>query len=121
MLAQVNVTLSKKARQLVYELLPSGRYSVEQLASRLVMHPRTLHRYLAREGETCSSIVDAVRADLARRCVEDEGRSLSEVSDLLGFSALSSFSRWFRARFACSPMSWRAARNLRLRALDQSA
>jgi AraC-like DNA-binding protein len=121
MLAQVSVTLSKKVRQLVYELLPSGRCSAEQLASRLVMHPRTLHRYLAREGETCSSIVDAVRGDLARRYVEDQGRSLSEVSDLLGFSALSSFSRWFRTRFSCSPMSWRAARNPRLRASDQSA
>ena len=121
MLAQVSVTLSKKVRQLVYELLPSGRCSVEQLASRLVMHPRTLHRYLAREGETCSSIVDAVRGDLARRYVEDQGRSLSEVSDLLGFSALSSFSRWFHTRFSCSPMSWRAARNPRLRASDQSA
>ena len=74
------------------------------------MNPRTLHRYLAREGETCSSIVDAVRVDLARRYVEDKGRSLSEVSDLLGFSALSSFSRWFRARFASSPMGWRASR-----------
>ena len=107
------MALSEKVRQLIYDLLPSGRCSVEQVASRLSMKPRTLRRYLAREGETCSSIVDGVRVDLARRYVEDEGRSLSEVSDLLGFSALSSFSRWFGTRFASSPTRWRAAANRR--------
>lgn len=110
MLAQINVTLSERARQLVYQLLPTGRCFVEELAQRLDMNSRTLHRYLARDGETFSSIVDAVRVDLARRYVEDQSRSLSEVSDLLGFPALSLFSRWFRAEFACSPMAWRAAK-----------
>ena len=107
MLAQANVKLSEKARQLVYDLLPSGRCFIEQLAPRLDMNPRTLHRQLARDGETFSSIVDAVRVELAQRYVEDECRSLSEVSDLLGFSELSSFSRWFRTKFGCSPMLWR--------------
>jgi AraC-like DNA-binding protein len=104
------VALSERARQLVYQLLPTGRSFVEELAQRLDMNSRTLHRYLARDGETFSSIVDAVRVDLARRYVEDQSRSLSEVSDLLGFSAWSSFSRCFRAEFACSPMAWRAAK-----------
>lgn len=81
------------------------------MAQRLGMNQRTLHRYLARDGETFSSIVDGVRVDLARRYVDEGGRSLSEISDLLGFSALSSFSRWFGARFASSPTAWRANKN----------
>ena len=109
MLARANVTLSEKARQLAYDLLPSGRCFVEQLAERLDMNPRTLQRHLATDGETFSSIVDAVRIELAQRYVEDESRSLSEVSDSLGFSELSSFSRWFRGKFAASPMIWRAS------------
>jgi AraC-like DNA-binding protein len=108
MLAKVNATLSERTRQLVYELLPSGSCFVELMAERLCMNSRTMHRYLARDGETFSSIVDSVRVDLARRYVGDGGRPLSEISDLLGFSALSSFSRWFRAKFDCSPMVWRA-------------
>jgi AraC-like DNA-binding protein len=107
MLAQINVTLREKVRQLVYDLLASGRCSVEQLAARLDMNPRTLHRYVARGGDTCWSIVDDVRLDLARRYVEDEDRSFGEISDLLGFSNLSSFSRWFRINFDSSPTEWR--------------
>jgi len=109
MLVQANVTLSEEVRRLVYDLLPLGRCFVELLAQRLDMKPRTLHRHLARDGETFSSVVDSVRLDLAQRYVEDQSRSLSEVSDLLGFSELSSFSRWFRAKFASSPMIWRAS------------
>ncbi len=108
MLAKVNVTVSERTRQLVYELLPAGNCFVELMAERLEMNPRTLHRYLAKDGETFSSIVDAVRVDLARHYVEEGDRSLSEVSDLLGFSALSSFSRWFGGKFASSPTAWRA-------------
>jgi AraC-like DNA-binding protein len=120
MLAKVHATLSERARQLVYELLPTGSCFVELLAERLDMNPRTLYRYLARDGETFSSIVDAVRADLARRYVEEGGRSLSEISELLGFSALSSFSRWFRTKFASSPMAWRANKRGRTRSVYSS-
>ena len=51
------MTLCERARQLVYQLLPIGRCFVEELAQRLDMNSRTLHRYLARDGETFSSIV----------------------------------------------------------------
>jgi AraC-like DNA-binding protein len=109
MLARANATVSEKVRQQVYELLPSGRCCAERTASSLGLDRRSLHRQLARDGETFSAIVDAVRADLAQRYVEDRGRSLSEVAYVLGFSATSAFSRWFRGRFGCSAMSWRAA------------
>jgi AraC-like DNA-binding protein len=109
LLAPVNATVSDKVRQLVYELLPSGRCSVKRIASSIGMDRRTLHRHLARDGETFSSIVDAARSDLARRYVKDRGRSLSEVAYLLGFSESSAFSRWFRKRFGRSPKSWRIA------------
>jgi AraC-like DNA-binding protein len=109
LLAHANATVSDKARQLVYELLPSGRCSAEGAASSLGMDRRTLHRHLARDGETFSSIVDAARADLAQRYVTDRGRSLSEVAYVLGFSGSSAFSRWFRGKFGCSALSWRAA------------
>jgi AraC-like DNA-binding protein len=71
------------------------------------MDRRTLHRHLGRFGETFSSIVDEVRSDLALRYLEERRRSLSEVTILLGFSAPSAFSRWFRGRFGCTPRAWR--------------
>jgi len=109
LLARVDATVCDKVRQLVYELLPSGRCSVERVASSVGMYPRALHRHLARDDETFSLIVDAARADLAQRHVKDRGRSLSDVAYLLGFSGPSAFSRWFREKFGCSPTSWRIA------------
>jgi len=109
MLARAHGTVSERVRQLVYEQLSTGRCAAEQAASSLAMVRRTIHRRLARYGETFSSIVDEVRSDLALHYLEERRRSLSEVALLLGFSAPSAFSRWFRNRFGCSPTSWRTA------------
>jgi AraC-like DNA-binding protein len=104
MLAQTGVTVSDQVRRLVYELLASGHASVERVASRLGMSRKTLYRHLVIDGETFSAIVDSVRTDMAPRYVDDAGQSLTQVAELLGFSASSAFSRWFAAKFGCSPM-----------------
>jgi transcriptional regulator GlxA family with amidase domain len=49
-----------------------------------------------------------VRLELAERYVKDPHRSLAEVSLLLGFSAPSGFSRWYRQRFKAKPSEQRA-------------
>ena len=87
---------------------------LEQVARHLGMDRRTVHRHLARDAETFSSIVDAVRAELAARYLTTTDRPLAEVADLLGFSGLSALSRWFSARFDCSASAWRAAHRGRM-------
>ncbi len=109
LLAQGGLPIGEQVRQLVTEMLASQRASADQVASRLNTNRRTLHRQLARDGESFSSILNAVRADLARRYIDDRALSLGEVAHLLGFSELSGFSRWFRAEFGRSPMSFRKA------------
>jgi hypothetical protein len=52
MLAQTHATMSERVRGLVLELLVSRSASAEEVASRLGMDRRTLHRHLARDGET---------------------------------------------------------------------
>ncbi|GID97355.1 AraC family transcriptional regulator [Amorphoplanes digitatis] len=103
-------TTSDRVRDLVEVLLPTGRCAVDQVARTVGMDRRTLHRHLAAEGETFTSIVDVVRAGLAERYLSNERYRLTEISDLLGFAAPSAFSRWFRNRFGDSPSQWRARR-----------
>ncbi|MFE5332445.1 AraC family transcriptional regulator [Embleya sp. NPDC056575] len=105
--APAESTVTDRVRELIEVLLPMGRCSVEQVARSLRVDRRTVHRHLAQSGETFSSLVSATRVQLAERFVANERRSLTEVSDLLGFSSLSAFSRWFRTRFGCSPKEWR--------------
>ena len=98
--------LSDTVRECIYVMLPSGLCSVDNVAKRLGLNRRTLHRQLAREGQTFSSIIDTVRSELATRYIGN--RDLTSISDLLGFSARSGFSRWFRSQFGCSASEWRA-------------
>lgn len=98
--------LAGKVRQLVTLLLPAGRCSIEQVAKYLGMDRRTIHRQLQRSGVTFSDIVSATRKELATRYLTSGARSLAETTDLLGFSAQSAFSRWFRQQFGCTAQAW---------------
>jgi AraC-like DNA-binding protein len=107
--SRANVTVSDKVRELIWIMLPTGRCSVEQVAEHLGVDRRTVHRQLARDGETFSAILDAVRTEMVTRYIENRDRPLNVVAEMLGFSALSAFSRWFHGQFGCSVTAWRAA------------
>jgi AraC-like DNA-binding protein len=94
-------------RQLVLTLLPSGRCTSEILAGHLGVDRRTLSRRLAARGATFSEILNAVRIEVVQRHIKTEERSLAETAQLLGFSGLPAFSRWFNSQFGVSPSRWR--------------
>src|SRR5512139_3511543 len=110
MFARPNLDMNDKVRELVCTLLPLHRCTAEQVAQSLGVDRRTVHRHLARREETFSSVVDSVRAELAARYVHNGDRPLSEIAELLGFSAQSAFARWFRNEFGCTVTEWRAGR-----------
>ncbi len=101
------VKFDTTVRQLVFALLPSGRCSGELVASHLGIDRKTVNRRLGVEGETFSSIVNGVRIELARRYIGTESRSFTQTAQLLGFSGLPTFSRWFKGEFGVSPKGWR--------------
>jgi AraC-like DNA-binding protein len=96
-----------KVRELVRSLLSGGNCSIEHVAQHLGCDRRTIHRHLAESSTTFSAILDAERADIATRLIEDGNRPLKEITGLLGFSAQSALARWFRGKFHCSIREWR--------------
>ncbi|MFX0578288.1 AraC family transcriptional regulator [Nocardia nepalensis] len=96
-----------RVRELIELLLPTGRCSVEQIARSLGVDRRTIHRHLAAEAETFTSLLDTTRAELAQHMVINRRHTLTEIAELLAFSSPANFSRWFRQRFGCSPTQWR--------------
>jgi AraC-like DNA-binding protein len=88
-------------------LLPLGRCSLTEVSRYLGLRPRALQRALATEGESFSSVVQAIRGRQAERYLSHDGYSLTEVSQLLGFDAPSALSRWFRQHFGMSAAQWR--------------
>ena len=99
-----------QVRDQVLLLLNTGRCTIDVVAQHLGVDRRTVHRHLAAEQQTFTAIVDTVRAELASRYLKDKSRSLTEVSSMLGFSAPSGFSRWYRRRHGTTPTDGRAAR-----------
>lgn len=106
--AHQDVTTVSRVRELIELLLPTGRCSAEQVAGSLGVDRRTVHRKLAAEGHTFASVLDSIRADFASHLVDSRRHSLTEVSELLGFSSPANFSRWFRKQFGRSPSQWRS-------------
>jgi AraC-like DNA-binding protein len=101
-------TMVARVRELIEVLLPAGRCSIVAVARSLGVDRRTVQRRLADSGQTFSSLLNAVRAELAERLVPNPRRSLTEIAEQLGFSQPSAFSRWFRGQFGCSPTEWRS-------------
>jgi len=98
-----------QVRQIVVALIGAGTCTIDVVAQHLGVDRRTVHRRLAAEGETFSAIIDNVRRELALRYLENRNRTLAEVASLLGFSAPSGFSRWFRRQFHHTASEQRAA------------
>jgi AraC-like DNA-binding protein len=104
------ISMSDRVREMLWVRVPSGSFSLEAMAKQLGVAARTVERHLKREGTSFSAVLNQVRAEMVKQYVESTARPLYIVSELMGFSALSAFSRWFRDEFKCSPSSWRAAR-----------
>lgn len=94
-------------RRSVYLLLPMGRASVEQIASGLGVNVRTLQRRLDEAEVSFSQLLNEVRCELAQRYITHTPHSMGRVAEQLGYSNLSSFTRWFTTQFDCSPSRMR--------------
>ena len=105
--ARPHLTTADRVRELVIALLPGGQCTVERVAQHLGVDRRTVHRQLDELGTSFSRIVAQVRGELALAYLGGEGLPLAVISERLGFSALSAFSRWFRTHHGCSASDWR--------------
>lgn len=107
LLARPNASIAGKVRELVWLQLSTGRCHAGLVASQLGVDRRTLHRKLAGENLTFLDVLEAVRTEIVTRALPSRERPLSVLADMLGFSSLSAFSRWFHTRFGASPTVWR--------------
>jgi AraC-like DNA-binding protein len=109
-LADLSAEPVDRARHVIKILLPTGSCTVERVAQHLGMHRRTLNRHLAVAGESVTSVVNTVRAELAEDYLSDGRRKLYDVAELLGFASGADFTRWFRSRYGVPPSEWATRR-----------
>ncbi|RWU19015.1 AraC family transcriptional regulator [Pseudomonas alkylphenolica] len=100
-------SLAFEVRKSIYLLLPMGKATPEQVALTQGLNVRTLQRRLEADGTSFSDLLNSVRRDLVVRYLNNPGYSLGRISDMLGYSMPSSFTRWFTAQFSKAPAVWR--------------
>ena len=102
-------TVTDQVRRSINSLLSRCNVTMESVADNLGLHPRMLQRLLEKEGATFAGLLNEIRRDLAVRYLSTSKHSVTDVGLMLGYSTLSSFSRWFTIEFGQSPAAWRNA------------
>ena len=103
--------VSRVVRGAILHTIDGEDCSAEKIADALGLHVRSLHRHLAKEGTSFRRIRDEVRRDLAGYYLRETDLELGAISDRLGFSEQSAFSRRARTWFDQSPSDLRAGRD----------
>lgn len=99
---------SASVRRAIMLLLPNGKATLPDVAHSLGTNPRALQRQLAVEGHMFGDLLNDTRRELVRWHLGDPAQSMTNIAQLLGYSAASSFTRWFTSEFDMSPREWRA-------------
>ena len=100
-------SIVRDVRKAIYLMLPTGRATIEHVARGLGTSVRTLQRQLDEAESNFSDLLNDVRRDLAARYVGHTGYAMARVSELLGYTTPSSFTRWFGGQFGVAPAEWR--------------
>ena len=91
----------------ILKQLPSGRVTLENVASALNLSQRSLTRRLKEAHESFKDLLVTMRQELSEKYILDKSISITEISFLLGFSDASSFSRAYKSWTGESPSTFR--------------
>lgn len=92
----------------VLKLLAGNGAPLDEIAREQLQSRRTLQRRLASHGTTFQAIKAQAKLDLACKCLRQTDLKLSQIAEMLGFSSLSAFSRFFHNAKGCAPRDYRA-------------
>lgn len=87
--------------------IANGPISLERVASRLNMIPRTLQRRLDKRGLSFGGIVDRIRNERASALLAQGDLQIKEIALLTGFSGSAAFTKAFKSWNGLSPNDFR--------------
>lgn len=96
-----------KVRVIIVGLLPAGHPSLETVARRLDISPRTLQRRLKDNDMTHSQLLHQLRFVRACQLLAQHDMRISQVARETGFATPSAFSRAFHSWTGLSPRVFR--------------
>jgi AraC-like DNA-binding protein len=95
--------VATEVRQMVVQMLPSGRVGQDTVAARLYRSKSTLQRQLKNEGTSYRKILEITRRSLAEEYLKDGAYTQAQIAFMTGFADQSNFARAFRRWTGVSP------------------
>jgi AraC-like DNA-binding protein len=100
-------------QRLLRNFLPSGRVTIDYVADFMQLSSRSLQRHLAEAGTSFQQLLDQTRQSMTVHYLKESGINLGQLSELLGYSDQSAFSRAFQRWYGMSPSQWNKLNNPR--------
>ena len=94
-------------KQVLHSYVCEKQLTVDFITEACDMSKRSLQRRLAENGTHYSAVLDEVRFDVAKRMLRDGNKSISNISELLGYSDATHFARAFRRIAGIAPNRYR--------------
>jgi len=85
-----------RVKTAIIDGLANGQVTETSIAEEMHTTPRNLHRKLQKEDTSFKTLLTEMRKELAQQYIQDRSKTLTEISFMLGFSEVSSFSRAFK-------------------------
>lgn len=99
--------LAYALRLFVLRTLGTANCTLQGFCEEMQAHPRAIQRELASREINFKAFLAQVRHELARNYLRNSELSMLELSDLLGYSNPSAFSRAFKLIAGSSPANWK--------------
>jgi AraC-like DNA-binding protein len=96
-------------RQMLVQMLPSGRTDQDTVAKRLHRSRSTLQRQLGAEGTSYRDILETTRQKLSEQYLQDGEYSQAQIAFMVGFADQSNFARAFKRWTGVSPGDYQKA------------
>ena len=105
-----NGSTTKKVITVINKLLPSGCPTEETVAFNLHMSKRTLQRKLSAEQNSFVNLLTTIRIALAKKQLNFNDNSITDIAYHLSYSSPSTFARAFKKQTGLSPVEYRNRR-----------
>jgi len=104
--------LVRQVRTLILQMLGSDEHNIATVAEFLGLHSRTLQRRLKKEGTSFKYLLKETRTNTASWLLQASNMDITLMSQILGYSDVSAFSRAFSIVTGFSPRAWRKLRRV---------
>ena len=89
-------TFTARVQKKLFQLIPSGQFSLENVAEEFGISARTVQRNLAVENIKFNQVVKNVQKIMTLNYLESKELSIDEIAYLVGYTEPSSFYRVFK-------------------------